>query len=130
MRALRFPRFYLAIGRALIVVILLLSLAPLPAPPIDVEQGDKIGHALAYFALMGWYAQLFDARRALLWRAAAFVALGGAIELIQHYVNRDAEWLDLGADALGVALGLALAFTPRARVLQRLDRARASAPTR
>jgi len=124
-RAFRFPRLYLAIGRALIVVILLLSLAPLPAPPIDVEQGDKIGHALAYFALMGWYAQLFDVRRALLWRAAAFVALGGAIELIQPYVNRDAEWLDLGADALGVLLGLALAFTPVARLLQRLDRARA-----
>lgn len=125
MKPLRHPRLYLAIGRALIVVILLLSLTPIPAPPIDVEQGDKIGHALAYFALMGWYAQLFDARRDLFWRAAAFVLLGGAIELIQPYVNRDAEWLDLGADTLGVALGLALAFTPLARVLQRLDRSAA-----
>ena len=127
MRALRFPRAYLALGRALIIVILVLSLAPLPAPPLHVEQGDKIGHALAYFALMGWYAQLFDTRRALFWRAAAFVVLGGAIELVQPYVNRDAEWLDLGADALGVMLGLLLAFTPAAALLQRME---ASAPKR
>jgi VanZ family protein len=124
---LRYPRVYLALGRALILVIIVLSLAPLPAPPLHVAQGDKIGHALAYFVLTAWYAQLFDVRGGLLWRAAAFVALGGAIELVQPYVNRDAEWLDLGADLLGVLLGLMLALTPAARLLQRLE---ASAPRR
>lgn len=123
MRALRHPRLYLAIGRGLITLILFLSLAPLPAPPLHVEQGDKIGHAIAYLVLTFWYAQLFDARRDLLLRAAAFVALGGLIEIAQSFTSyRSAEWLDFFADDAGVAAGLALGLSRAGGWLAHLER--------
>jgi hypothetical protein len=45
------------------------------------------------------------------------VAIGGVIELLQGAMGlgRDAEWLDLVADTLGVALGLVLVLTPLGR---------------
>jgi VanZ family protein len=120
-RAVRHFGAWLALARALIVVIFILSLAPLPAPPLDVDQGDKIGHLLAYFALMFSYAQLFATRRALAWRAVAFVAMGGAIEVLQSFTPyRHADVLDLVADGAGVALGLALGLTRAGDWLQRM----------
>lgn len=38
-----------------------------------------------------------------------FVLYSGMIELIQPYVNRYGEWLDLAANTLGLACGLLLA---------------------
>ena len=53
-------------------------------------------------------------RADLPWVGVAVVAIGGLIELLQGAMGlgRDAEWLDLVADALGVALGLILVLTP------------------
>ena len=69
-------------------------LALTPAPPPQVELGwDKLNHVAALAAL------------------AALLAFGGAIELLQLQVpNRSAEWRDLGADAIGIALGAWLAL--------------------
>ena len=37
-----------------------------------------------------------------------FILLGGAIEIIQPYVNRYGEWLDFMANTIGVVIGLAI----------------------
>jgi VanZ family protein len=38
-----------------------------------------------------------------------FIAYSGAIELLQPYVNRYGEWLDMAANAVGLVCGLIVA---------------------
>jgi len=66
---------------------------------------DKINHAVAFLVLgfllrMGW--------RIDYWRALVLlVAFGGFIEMSQLFaIHRSAEWADVGADTVGVFLGL------------------------
>jgi VanZ family protein len=66
---------------------------------------DKLNHAGAFLVLgfllrMGW--------RMSYWKALALlVAYGGFIEISQMFaIHRNAEWGDLGADTIGVFLGL------------------------
>ena len=70
---------------------------------------DKAEHFIAYFGLtllasLGW-----GLRRSLVFVFAAVVALGGALEILQSFVGRDAEWDDFFANALGALAGLVLA---------------------
>jgi len=97
-------------------------LALTPAPPTHLSLGwDKLNHMLAFAGLalcatLGWRTPRW-LRLTLL---AALLAFGGLIELLQQLVpNRTAEWGDLGADAIGIAIGLLVAS-----VLLRLARAR------
>jgi VanZ family protein len=79
-----------------------------PAPPPAVDTGwDKANHLLAFAGPMfagcaaGW-----PARRL----AAALLAYGGAIELLQTRLPpRSGDWADWLADAAGIALGALLA---------------------
>jgi hypothetical protein len=56
-------------------------------------------------------------RRDFLWLALALLGFGALIELLQGWMGmgRQAEWLDLRADAIGIALGLLLALTSAGR---------------
>lgn len=80
-----------------------------PAPPRGVDTGwDKANHALA-FAAVGAAARLaFPAARTPS-LVAGGMAYGAFIEIVQSQVpGRSAEWADLLADAVGLALGLML----------------------
>jgi VanZ family protein len=103
---------WLALGWAWAAAIVWLSLTPSP-PTIDIEQGDKLGHFLAYGILMFWFCRLYAAPRTRLGYALGFVALGVGLEFAQRALGyRSFELFDMGADALGVALGwLAAVFT-------------------
>lgn len=94
------------LGWAFVATIVWLSLGP-SAPTIDVEQGDKLGHALAYAGTMFWFGQLYVRTSARLGYAIAFIALGVALEFVQAHVGRDFEVADMAADAVGVILGWA-----------------------
>lgn len=119
---LRFHAFWLALGWLWIAGVVYLSLIPEP-PGIDGPWGDKIGHSLAYSALMLWFAQLYPARSKRLWAALGLVALGIAIEFAQEQTGyRKFEIADMCADALGVGLGLVLAETPLRSVLAWFER--------
>lgn len=87
----------------LLVAISVLSLWPLDSLPA-VPGSDKTHHLIAYAALM-FPAALHRARY---WSGLAllFVSYSGLIELLQPYVNRHGEWLDLAANTAGVACGL------------------------
>jgi VanZ family protein len=111
-------RFWHGVGWFGIVLLLYLSLTPQP-PEISIEQGDKLGHALAYAVLMGWWAQLLIATRQRLWLAAGLVTLGIAIEYAQGWTGwRTFDYVDMLADAAGVVLGWVVAVpTPNLLVL-------------
>ncbi len=98
-------RTWIAGGWLIIAAIVFLSLAT-QAVEINVKEGDKIGHLLAYGFLMAWWSQLYVSRPTRLQLALSFVALGAAMELLQGLTpDRFPEWLDLAADAAGVLLG-------------------------
>lgn len=93
-----------------LAVIAYLSLSPLDRLP-DAPGGDKLHHLVAY-ALLALPACLAQPR-ALPALLALFLFWGGAIELIQPFVNRYGEWADFLANAAGVGLGFALSLPLR-----------------
>ena len=103
-------RFWIAVGWFGVALLIYLSLTPQP-PEIPVEQGDKIGHILAYATLTYWWAQLLVTTRRRCWLAAALLALGVAIEYVQGWTGwRSFDYYDMLADAVGIALGWAIAW--------------------
>lgn len=72
------------------------------------QVNDKLAHCLA-FVYLGFALQLAHLRLPALLAGLALLAYGGAIELIQGALPyRHAEWNDLVADALGIAVALLL----------------------
>jgi VanZ family protein len=90
-----------------ILVTLTCWLAFDPAPPTAANTGwDKANHALAFVVLTLCARRAFPAAPLAL-LACAGVAFGGFIEIVQLFVpGRSAEWSDLAADAVGIALAL------------------------
>jgi VanZ family protein len=81
-----------------------------PHPPKLAELlWDKAEHFIAYFGLTLLASLAWGLRRSLVWVLAAMVALGGALEILQSFVGRDAEWGDFLANDLGALAGLVLA---------------------
>ncbi|QPF72922.1 VanZ family protein [Roseateles sp. DAIF2] len=99
-------------GLLLILLLAISYLALSPAPPKTLDSGwDKLNHllafgALAFSAFFAWPA----ARARWLWSPLGLVGYGVLIELAQSQLPpRSADARDVLADALGIALGLALA---------------------
>ena len=119
---MRCRKLWLAIGYALVALIVFLSLTPRP-PALEFEQGDKLGHLLAYGTLMFWFCQFYARRATRAAYAAGFVAMGIALEFIQGATGyRSFELLDMGADALGVAIGWVVAVLTGPDLMQRIER--------
>ena len=95
----------LAIGWGWAAAIVWLSLTPAP-PKLDFEHGDKLGHFLAYGALMFLFCMIYQNRSARLLHAAAFVLMGVGLEFIQGWLGyRTYDPFDMLANTIGVALG-------------------------
>ncbi|MCW8918813.1 MAG: VanZ family protein [Gammaproteobacteria bacterium] len=120
MRPLRYFHLWLVLGWLAVATVVLLSLISQP-PEVPLRYGDKWGHLLAYGVLMGWFVQLYQRRGMLLLHALFFVVLGVALEFLQGYTGRYFEYADMAANTGGVALGLALAFTPWQSLLLRWE---------
>ena len=106
---LRARPLWLFVGWTMVFSVIYLSVAPV-AIETGVEQGDKLLHAFAYGALMLWFANLYQARARRRLLAAAFIAMGIALEFIQGLTAyRTFEIADMLADAVGVAVGWILA---------------------
>lgn len=89
-----------------LVAVTALSLWPLQHLP-SVPGTDKTQHLIAYAALMFPVAMRKPDNWLML--AILIIAYSGGIELIQPYVNRYAEWLDLAANSIGVISGVVAA---------------------
>ena len=118
---MRFRTLWLTIGYALVAIIIFLSLTPSP-PKLDFEQGDKLGHFLAYGTLMFWFCQLYATRSSRIAHALAFAAMGVALEFAQGMTDyRTFEVLDMVANATGVALGWAAAQALNMNLLGKIE---------
>lgn len=96
-------------GWALVLVIIYQSLTPHPVE-FEVAQGDKYLHVLAYLALSSWFANIYERWSDRLLCAAGCLALGIGLEFAQLLTaTRSFEVADMGADAAGVVIGMALA---------------------
>jgi VanZ family protein len=116
MTALARRPLWLGIGWSLVLLVVYLSLTPRP-PPAGINIWDKASHAIAYFTLMFWFAQIHDRRLAVaLW----VLALGAGIEVAQGFTGyREASAPDMLANGVGVALAWLAAWrlpNPLARI--------------
>ena len=118
MRALRWPRLWLALYWLLLLALVVVCVIPAPPDPLPLRHSDKFYHLLGYALLAGFTVQLFAAPA--LWpRLCVLLAFGVALEGVQWLLPwRSADALDAVANALGVGVGALLSFTPLARALQ------------
>jgi hypothetical protein len=120
--ALRWRARWLAVGWILVAAIVIGSLAPLGARG-GLAGLDKLEHFFGYALLMFWFAALHEPARRV-WFAVAFVALGAALEVAQGATGwRSMDARDLLADALGVAVGWAVAHRYGVAAFRHAERA-------
>ncbi|PJJ97689.1 hypothetical protein CO641_10990 [Lysobacteraceae bacterium NML91-0213] len=122
LKPFRRPWLWAGLWIAAIAAVLVLSLSP-PPPMPPVDNGDKLGHFLAYAVLATGAVQLYARRVALLGAAVGLVLLGIGIEYAQGALTamRVADPADALANTLGVVAGLAVQLTPWRDALLRLD---------
>jgi VanZ family protein len=109
-RKLRFAWFWWVLGYLLVIFTIRDSLVSHP-PDFAVMVSDKAVHFTGYFLLATWFGGV--ARPTRYWLVGlGLLALGGTIEIAQGAMHngRDAEWLDMLANTLGVTTGLGLAW--------------------
>lgn len=126
LKPFRRPRLWLGLWWLAVAVVVVLSLVSPPELPSTPAGSDKLGHLLAYAALMSAAVQLFE-RRLHRWRVAgALVAMGMLLEVLQGGLTatRMQDPWDALANTLGVLAGFATAATPLRDLLLRLDRGR------
>lgn len=115
MLPLRHVQLWRVLSATLLLCVLLAALAPTwwfdsrAQALLWLENADKWLHAVTFLGLSLWFAGLFA--RSAWWRVAAGLMLFGfVIEGCQLMVGyRMADWIDIGANTLGILLGLALA---------------------
>ena len=120
----RYQKLWLLIGYALVTVVIYLSVTSSPPlPDVEVPYFDKVGHLLAYFILMGWFAQIYHVKKQRLIFSLSFVALGVLMEFVQSFdPARMAEFADMVANTSGVVIALLITKISAFRlVLQKLE---------
>jgi len=111
------------IGITAVVVVCLMPGQDLPRVPLS----DKLEHALAFALLAASAVQLFVRGMPLAVVAAGLLGLGVAIEFAQatFTTTRAMEAGDVVADAVGIAAGMLIAWTPLRDVLLKVAGSRA-----
>ena len=124
LKPLRRGRTWLALWLLAILALVVVCLLPGSDLP-QLSVSDKLEHALAFLLLSSGAVQLFLRGKPLAIVVLGLLALGVAIELAQALLttSRMMEAGDVVADAVGVAIGIACAWTPLKDVLLRLDHA-------
>ena len=94
--------------------------------PIEVDLGtggDKLAHFVAYGSMTLWFGMVFSGTSRQLGIAAAFAAMGVALEFLQGLTDyRTFEIADMVANAIGATIGWGLAQTPLKHALAWIER--------
>ncbi len=98
-------KFGLTLSVVLLIITTVLSLIPLPELP-EVPGTDKTHHLIAYMSIA--LPVTLKNPKYLYYFLLGVVLWSGAIELIQPYVNRYGEWMDLLANSIGLVIGFVL----------------------
>jgi VanZ family protein len=81
------------------------------SPDLNSPLSDKILHVVAFAALIIPTATLYA--RSLIWILPLAGFFGGAIELVQPFIGREAEVADLLTDLVGLGLGTVIGLAIR-----------------
>lgn len=130
---LRWHAAWTAVGTLLMAWTLWMALTPDPGIALAFPYGDKLLHALTFTCLMGWWGNIRRDRRGRIGSALLCLGFGIFIEFAQWLdPPRDADALDVLADAAGIALAWLLLKTRLADVLANIERVflRRSDPSR
>ncbi len=95
---------WILLSSIILIAITFLSLSPLEQLPPAPPGSDKTHHLIAYALLMLPTALRKPNHWILI--GLLFIGYSGLIELIQPYVNRYGEWLDLLANTTGIVCGI------------------------
>ncbi len=105
------------VGYMLVAYVIYSSLTPNPIE-VDVSDFDKYAHTFGYFVLMGWFMQIYHAKKMLMICAAVFVSMGVGLEFLQGLTGyRYFDVYDMLANSFGVLLALLLVKTPFPQIL-------------
>ncbi len=120
---LRLRFLWLAIGYGLVIMVVYLSLTSTPVElEVDFLYQDKFFHALAYFALMAWFSQLYHDKFQRNMIAVFFVFMGVSLEYFQSFdPMRYFEFADMVANTVGVALGFFIAVSGAKNTLLKFE---------
>ncbi len=103
--SLKFKKLWIGVGWGLVLGVIVSSLIPPPSFTQIQGHGDKVAHILAYFVLMGWFAQIYHSNQQRLLYMLGFLLLGVGLEILQGLSGiRHADWLDILANSAGVFL--------------------------
>ena len=99
-------RYWFSLSVLALLVTTALSLSPLDGLP-EAPGSDKTHHLIAYAAV----AYPTALRKPKRWLAIilCFAFYSGLIEIIQPWVHRYGEWMDVQANIVGLILGVMLA---------------------
>ena len=112
---LRFGRFWLVFGWVSVAAAMVLSLVPVTTVQLP-DWNDKYEHAAGYFLLTFWFCSIYPLQRS--WVVGlAMMGMGLLVEILQGLMQlgRQADAMDLVADAIGIVPALLLALTPLRR---------------
>ena len=115
-------KHYLKISILILLLITILSLYPLDNLPA-VPGSDKTHHFIAYGTLA--FPVAFARPKYWIFFILFFLLCSGAIELIQPFVNRYGEWLDMLANSAGLILGSILGISTKT-IINRLNKNKSS----
>ncbi|NOQ90346.1 MAG: VanZ family protein [Gammaproteobacteria bacterium] len=115
---------WMTIGYALVTLVVFLSLTSNPVDTgLEFPYQDKLFHALAYFALMAWFSQIYHDKFQRNMIAFVFVFMGFTLEYLQSFdPNRFAEMGDMAANITGVVLGFSMALTRAKNTLVQIEK--------
>ena len=117
MARLKFKSLWIVVGLALVVFVVYSSLIAQPVQ-LNFTRADKTMHIVGYFALMGWFVQIYHDARPRASLAIAFVSMGVGLEFAQDAGGtRFFEYGDMLANAIGVLLAWVLSVTRFCRLL-------------
>jgi hypothetical protein len=98
--------YWLALSLFTLTAITALSLYPLDSLPL-VPGSDKVHQFISYGALM--FPVALRKPKYWLLMGLFFIGWSGMIEVVQPYVNRYGEWLDMAANTAGIISGFLIA---------------------